>query len=78
MNAGTTLQARWRWNGRPLRVQVDRIEDATWNRKAAWRISWHRWNRRRLVWEPWRSYSGSGSLAEVISRYRDAAGLARA
>lgn len=66
MNAGTRLQKLWRWNGRPLRVMIHHDD---WDGKEGWAISWERWHPRG-GWTTWRSYGGTGSLREVIARYR--------
>ena len=65
MNAGTRLQALWRWNGRPLRIRITRIADG-------WEITWERWMPRASSrkWRTWRSYVGNGPLSRVIASYR--------
>jgi len=63
VNPGIELQARWRWNGRPLRVGVQLLS-------GGWEISWHRWGRHRK-WTVWRVYRGTEDLRETIRRYRD-------
>lgn len=71
MNAGIRLQKFWRWNGKPLRVKITRM---TFNDGATgFRIEWQRWfpRGRRAGWQYWRSYTGAGSLRDIIERYRD-------
>lgn len=63
-SAGRRLQQRWRWNGRPLRVRIRRM-DSDW-----FKIEWERWHPRG-GWRVWRSYGGTGALRDVIARYRD-------
>ena len=68
MNAGRKLQRDWRWNGKPLRIRIERLHSVAigeW-----WRINWERQCPSGRV-RVWRSYAGDGPLRDVISRYRE-------
>lgn len=60
-NAGVRLTRDWRWNGKPLRVRIKKID-------AGYTVEWQRWF--RTGWRVWRSYVGTGSLHAVLMGYR--------
>lgn len=64
MNAGARLQLHWRWNGKPLRVQIRRRP------RGGWSIAWLR-DHPLHGWREWRCYVGAGDLRDVIRAYRD-------
>jgi hypothetical protein len=74
MNAGIALQAKWRWNGRPLRIRIVRkTETLGYDRTPVdvWRVTWQRYFPRDKTWREWRSYVGFRSLREAIYGYRE-------
>lgn len=68
-NPGRDLQAKWRWNGRPVRIRIVRND-------VSYSIQWERYMPRAATgnrWQLWRSFRGVGDLWDVIDRYRDCA-----